>query len=200
MAKEYKFFEVTIPVAVDTAAIGEGFIDNRDVLSFGTMPSTTALSLDKERANARYESIIKELGLYGNENVIDVIVAGGDQDNPPTEIKFKVKFHNDKVVYYYDRINDPTMKTVVGPASELDKVGINSTVVNMTEEDVIKRIVATALAQDSYDNYRDYYDIAVPKNIHKFGPITVSPLGTGVTAAARLADIEGVATFTVVAI
>ena len=58
---EYKVFEVTIPVAVDTAIVGEGFIDDKKSEEFSTQPTAIAQATLKEQANMRWEEILKAM-------------------------------------------------------------------------------------------------------------------------------------------
>lgn len=205
MTSEFKFFRVVLPNTVDTAAVGEGFVDDRNVESFGTLPASLANSLNKERANVRWEEILKALQESGSLGVSDIVKTGGTVDAAPTQIEFTVKYESEKVVWIHDLVTDPTGKTVYGPSSDLDIVGStrNETFTNATEAAVIERAVATALSQPTFSDSREVIDPTTsgtppaPRYVNTFQTVSVTQLGTGGTHALRMANIEGVAGLTV---
>lgn len=203
---EFKYFRVVLPNGVDTATVNEGFIDDKEAEEFSTLPTTDNFSEDKERANMRWEEIIKMIQETGAETVQDIDVTTSDRDDgdvAPTQIDFTVKYRADRIVYMYDLVTDPTGKTVYGPATSLQIAAQPGyTYTNATEAAVIERAIATALAQDTFTDLREVYDptttaggaIAFPQ---QFRTIQCTQLGTGASHAARMANIEGVGGFTV---
>lgn len=204
---EYKYFRVVLPNAVDTAAVGEGFIDDKPEKNFDTLPSSDANATLKEQANMRWEEILKQLKETGAVDVQSVLVTTGDRDDAnitPTQIEFTVKYLSEQIVWMYDLVTDDTGNTVYGPQSLAIANTGGVTYTTATEAAVIERAVATALSQDSYTDQREVYDptttvggaVSFP---NQFKSIAVSPLGTGADHAARMANIEGVGGFTVTA-
>lgn len=198
MVDEHKFFEVTITNAVDTQSVGEGFIDNRKPTSFSSYPTTKDLSVDKERANMRWEEIVKMILETGADDVLDVTWTGGDHDNPPTAVTFKVRYRGDQTVWMTDYVTDDTGKTVYGPQDTLQIAGTNGvTYTNASEAAVVERAIATALSQNAFTDQREIYDPSTAKWTNKFENVTAAPFGTGSTQSARMSSIEGVGAFTV---
>ena len=145
-----KWFRVVLDDAVDTAAVGEGFVDDRTPTEFsGSLPSTLLLSLDKERANMRWQEIVRMLLETGSRDVTSVDKTGGDEDSPPTVISFTVGQDETQVVWMHDLVTDPTGATVYGPASVGGSV---------TELLVIERAIATALSQVAFTDSRQVYN------------------------------------------
>ena len=115
---KFKYFEITLDDAFDSAGTGEGFIDPREATDEafgGTLPTTLALSRDKARANLRWKVIVDALKETGMQDLIDVAVTAGDEDSPPTSITFKAVYESDKLVHAYDLITDTSGATLVGP-------------------------------------------------------------------------------------
>ena len=184
---KFKYFEVVLDDALDSAAAGEGFIDPReatDAAFSGTLPSTLALSRDKARANLRWKLIVDALKESGANDVIDIVVTGGTQDAPPTAITFKAVYESDKLVQAYDLITDTTGGTLFGPTG----LGAGETEIN-----VIERVIANALSEP-VTKARFVYDPTLlgGKNTitKKFEDLTATNLATGATAVIRQTDLE----------
>lgn len=184
---KFKYFEITLDDGLDSAGTGEGFIDPReatDVAFSGTLPSTLALSRDKARANLRWKKIVEALQETGAVDVSDVVVTGGDEDNPPTAITFKAVYESDKLVHAYDLITDTTGATLIGPT------GLGA---GETETNAIERIIANALSQP-VTKARFVYDPTLlgGKNTitKKFEDVTAANLATGAAATNRQLDLE----------
>ncbi|MCK4501335.1 hypothetical protein KAU11_12615 [Candidatus Babeliales bacterium] len=199
---EFKFFRVTIPVAVDTLIVGEGFIDDKASQEFATKPTLDADGILKEQANMRWEEIIKMIQETGASDIQSIDVTTGDRNNAniePTVITFTVKYGADQIVWMYDLVTDNTGQTVYGPASLAiaGKTGVTYT--SATELEVIERAVATALSHDAFTDQREIWVSTLKggSTRSKFDAITVAPFGTGADHAAKMASVEGVVTFTV---
>lgn len=204
---EYKFFRITMPVAVDTAVVGEGFIDDKPEKEFATLPTSIANAALKEQANMRWSEVVKMLQETGSIDVQSILVTTSDRDNSnvaPTQIEFTVKYGADQIVWMHDYVTDASGNTVYGPADLAIANSSGVTYTTATEIAVIERAIATALSQDAYTDQREVYDPTLTTGLavkfaNQFKAITVSPFGTGGTQALRMASVEGVGTFTVAA-
>lgn len=195
---EFKHFRVVLPVAVDTATIGEGFIDSRRTRAFSSLPTTFSLSQDKERAFIRWAAILDGLKLDTSPvSVTDIVETGGSQDSAPSQIDFTVTYKEDDVVYMWDLVASGS--PIYGPSS----VGGTA-----TEVQVIERIIANALARANVDTP----DIFDPTTTAPFGSdntgigvrrviriedLTAAALGTGGDVETRRDNIEAQGSFTV---
>lgn len=201
---EFKYFRIVLPVAVDTATVGEGFIDDKPEKNFTTLPTTKANAILKEQANARWGEIVKMMQETGSIDVQSIEVTTGDRNNAnitPTQIEMTIKYGADSIVWMYDLVTDPTGQTVYGPADMAIANTKGVTYATATELEVIERAVATAISQDTYTDSREIYDptavVGLVKFANQFVDITVQPFGTGATQILRMASVEGVGTFTV---
>lgn len=198
---EFKHFRVVLPVAVDTAGVGEGFIDSRRTRAFTGLPTTFALSQDKERAFIRWAAILDGLKLDTSPvGVTDIVETGGTENSAPSQIDFTVTYKEDDVVYMWDRVATGT--PIYGPASVGGSV---------TEVEVIERMIANALARANVDTP----DIFDPTTTAPFGSdnatigvrriirvedLTAAALGTGGSVETRRDNIEAQGSFTVTAL
>ena len=197
---EYKVFEVTIPVAVDTEAVAEGFIDDKKSEEFATQPTSVTEATLKEQANMRWEEILKAMKDIFQDAIVDIVVTTGDRDDAdvaPTVMAFKIRFMSTQPVWMYDLVTDPTGLTIYGPAEAnlVSRPGFTYT--TATELLVIERAIATALSQDAFTDPREVVDNALTRYSNVFIDVTVAPFGTGGTHALRMASVEGVGTLTV---
>lgn len=192
-----KYFRVTIPAAVDTETVGDGFIDDRKASdnSFTQNSTTNALSLLKATANLRWEKIVDALHDTGADAIVDIDKTGGDEDNAPTVIAFTVVYNEGEVVHMYDLVTDTTGNTIYGPANS--NLSDLHTVTVATEPAVIERAIATTLSRDEYKYRREILTPDKAKNTRTIDDVTVKAFGTGLTHALRMASIEAVGTFTV---
>lgn len=101
--------------------------------NFGGTPTTLAQSLDKERANMRWEAVVAQLGLLISPSWLGEIDKTGTQDGtvPVTAISWTVA---------YDRANYLEIEDSAAPGTMLKGA------------DCIKRLVAIALNQDYISN------------------------------------------------
>lgn len=101
--------------------------------NFGGTPTTLAQSLNKERANMRWEAVIFQLGQLISPSWLGEIEKTGTQDGsaPVTTFAWTVG---------YDRANYLEMEDSLNPGTMLKGV------------DCIKRLVATALSSDLFGN------------------------------------------------
>lgn len=191
---EFKHFRVVLPNAVDTAGpVGEGFIDSRRTRAFTGLPTTFALSQDKERAFVRWAAILHGLAVDSSPvGVTDIVETGGDQDNAPSQIDFTVTYLNEQVVYMYDLV--AAGAPIYGPAN----VDPGSAI---TEAQVIERIIANALARANTDtpDIVDPTGSPLGQNI-RVEDLIAAALGTGATVLARRDNIETIGSFTVTAL
>ena len=183
---KFKYFQVVLDNALDSAGTGEGFIDPREATdaAFSALPSTLALSRDKARANLRWKLILDVLKESGANDVTNIVVTGGDEGTPPTSIVFKVVYESDKLVHAYDLITDTSGVTLIGPT------GLGS---GETEVNVIERLIANSLSEP-VTKERFVYDPTLlgGKNTitKKFETLTAANLATGATAVLRQTDLE----------
>lgn len=198
MATLHKYFRVTIPAAVDTAVVGEGFIDDRNIASFDATPLATndALALDKTIANLRWAEIVKMMNEIACTSVESIDKTGGDQNTVATEIAFTVGFTRDGFLSMIDRVTDITSNTVYGPlAASLASTG--KTLTAATEIQVIERAVASALSQPTFTDQANVVKVSTVTQ-DAFEDVTITQFGTGATQALRMASIEAIAGLTVV--
>lgn len=184
---KFKYFEISLDDALDSAGTGEGFIDPReatDTAFSGTLPSTLALSRDKARANLRWQQVVEALQESGAVDILDIVVTGGSEDTPPTAITFKAVYESDKLVHVYDLITDISGGTLFGPT------GLGT---GETEIQAIERTIANALSVP-VTKPRFVFDPTLlgGKNTitKKFENVTAANLATGAAATVRQADLE----------
>lgn len=184
---KFKYFQIVLDDALDSAATGEGFIDPReatDAAFSGTLPSTLALSRDKARANLRWQQVVEALQESGAVDVLDIVETGGSEDTPPTAITFKVVYESDKLVQVYDLITDTSGATLFGPT------GLGA---GETEIQAIERAITNALAVP-VTKPRFVFDPTLlgGKNTitKKFEEVAAATLATGASDSARRDDLE----------
>lgn len=201
---EFKYFRITLPAAVDTAVIGEGFIDNKPEKNFSTLPTSKANAVLKEQGNMRWGEIVKMLQETGAVDVQSILVTTGDRNNAniaPTQIEMTVKYGANAVVWMYDLVTDGSGQTVYGPAEMAIANSKGVTYTTATELAVVERAVASALSQNAYTDPREIFDptlaVGVIAFANPFIDVTVAPFGAGGTHVLRMASVEGVGTFTV---
>lgn len=195
---EFKHFRVVLPDAVDSNSVGEGFIDSRRTRAFASLPTTFALSQDKERAFIRWAAILDGLKLDTSPvSITDIVETGGNQDSAPSQIDFTVTYKEEDVVYMWDLV--ATGSPIYGPSL----VGGTA-----TEVEVIERMIANALARANVDT-PDIFDptatagYGVPVGASgvrrpiRVEDLTAAALGTGGDVEARRDDIESIGAFTV---
>lgn len=197
---EFKHFRIVLPNAVDTQAVGEGFIDSRRGRAFAGLPTTFAFSQNKERAFIRWESILHGLAIDSSPvSITDIVETGGSEDNAPSQIDFTVTYKSDDVVYMWDLV--ATGSPIYGPA-DVDPESV------ITEILVIERIIANALARDNV-TVPDVFDPTATagygtpagasgvRRVIRVENLTAAALGTGATVLARRDSIENQSGFTV---
>ena len=201
---EFKYFRITLPAAVDTQVIGEGFIDDKPEKNFSTLPTSAANGVLKEQGNMRWGEIIKMLQETGAVDIQSILVTTGNRNDAnitPTQIEMTVKYGANAIIWMYDLVTDDTGQTVYGPAEMAIANTKGATYTTATELAVIERAVATALAQDSYTDSREVFDptntAGLVHHANRFVDVTVAPFGAGGTHVLRMASVEGVGTFTV---
>lgn len=197
---EFKHFRVVLPDVVDTAGVGEGFIDSRRTRAFASLPLTFGLSQDKERAFVRWSAILHGLALDTSPvSVTDIVETGGNQDSATSQIDFTVTYPTEQVVYMYDLV--AAGSPIYGPAS----IDPGSAV---TEVQVIERIIANVLARANTDT-PDIFDPTATtpfgsdnstvgvRRVIRIEDLTAAALGTGGDVETRRDNIEAQAGFTV---
>jgi len=76
--------------------------------------TTLALSQAKQRANSRWNTLVKELNFIANTiGLGDVNITGANLNTQGTEIDFLVSYQNMSVVYTYDELNNNALLTDV---------------------------------------------------------------------------------------
>ena len=174
---EINYYTVTIGALTGGAAPNDGHVDNTTPEQYGASsayPSTNDLSLAKERANMRYEAILRQV----SENiqplqVSGVVATGATEDTPATSFVFTLAY--DKVEYL--RTEDE-----LNPNTYLEGA------------DAVKRWVERALTTDVTMNRFIYKPDPVPLTTNPQGPAIEE-----VTAGAAEAALP-IATVTVAAV
>ena len=205
---EFKHFRVILPNGVDSAGIGEGFIDSRRGRAFPSLASTLALSQDKERAFMRWEAILNGLKVDSSPvSVSDIVETGGSENSAPSQIDFTVTYLTEQVVYVWDMGIDPAAPVIYGPAS-VDPGSV------ITEALVIERIIANALAtvnvtapdqfdptlSNAFEDNQTTASLAGVRRVIQVADLTAAALGTGADVEARRDNIETIMAFTVTAL
>ena len=143
-------------------AENDGHVDNTTPEEYGaqgSFPSTNDLSFEKERANMRYEEIIRQV----SENIsplqiAEVVATGADEDNPATQFEFTLS---------YDRFEYLRTEDELNPGIFLEGA------------DALKRWVERALTSEIVSNRFVYKPDDVPTTTIPQGPaieeITAGP-------------------------
>ncbi len=147
---EYTYYRVVITTLTGGAAPADGGIDNITPEQYGAnadFPTTLDNSLAKERANMRYEEVIRQVSLMIQPILVSAFTsdAGGDQE--ASSFEFTLMFDRDYYVFTIDETSSPDV---------------------ITGADAVKRCVERALIIDIVKN-RQIYDpthsgMAPPKN------------------------------------
>ena len=183
---EINYYTVTIGALTGGADPLDGHVDNKTPEQYGgddpnvplsastTFPSTNALSLTKERANMRYEAIIRQV----SENiqplqVSGVVATGADEDTPATSFVFTLAYDKKEYLRTEDELN----------------LGVF-----LTEDAAIKRWVERALTTSETLNRFIYKPDLVPATAIVQGPAVEK-----VTAGAAEGSLP-IASVTVVAV
>jgi hypothetical protein len=103
------FYTITIGALIGGTELSDGHVDNTTPEAYGalgTFPSTDALSLQKTRANLRYNEIISRLG----ENIqplqiSNIIATGASADTPATSFEFTVAYDRIEYLRTEDELN-----------------------------------------------------------------------------------------------
>ncbi len=174
---EINYYTVTVGALTGGAAPDDGHVDHTTPEEYGAttgFPATKLLSLTKERANMRWEAILRQVSLEIQPLQISSVVAtGADEDTPATSVEFTLAY--DKVEYL--RTEDE-----LSPGSFLTDIA------------AIKRWVERALTTDHTSNRYIYNPDVVPTTSIIQGPMIES-----VTAGAPEASVP-IASITVVAV
>lgn len=172
-----KYYNVSITKIGSDA---EGFIDHVLVQNYETPPSTFALSLSKERANMRYEAMLREV----SENISPLFVL--DQDNggatvsaPGTAFSCTLAYDRPEYLYTDDETDPGT---------------------TLTGTDALTRQIARCLIRDIVQT-RQVYD---PTNVDGITAgneeymeiVTASTIATGGNLAALITNAESAITVT----
>lgn len=155
---EINYYTVTIGALTGGAAPKDGHVDHKTPEQYGadspapstTFPSTEALSLAKERANMRYEAIIRQV----SENIQPLQISGvvataADQDTPATSFVFTLAYDRKEYLRTEDELNPGVF---------------------LLEGDAIKRWVERALTTDATENRFFYNPELVPTTAIISGP------------------------------
>lgn len=174
---EINYYTVSIAALTGGAAPDDGHVDHTTPEEYGTttgFPTTKLLSLTKERANMRWEAILRQISMEIQPlQVSSVVATGATKDAPATAFEFTVAY--DKVEYL--RTEDET-----SPGTFL------------TGAPAIKRWVERALTTDHTFNRFIYNPDVVPTTAIIQGPMIES-----VTAGAPEASVP-IATVTIAAV
>lgn len=140
------YYDVAITTLTGLGADGGGFIDAKKVEGYmadGTTPSNVAASINKERANVRYESLVGKLGLMANLYVSNVVATGANASTAPSAFSFTLESeHGNECLVTTALVGEPSANTV------------------LTGADAIKRVIARSLVENHVD-FGDYYDPTV---------------------------------------
>lgn len=145
--------EILLPiyyrVEIDASGLGgaapaDGFVDHTKPEEYSAFPTNNTLSLQKERANMRWEEVVRQVSeKISPVYVLEIEATGADQDNPAT--LFSVTFGYDREEYIFTEDED-------NPGTTLSAV------------DAVKRWVARALIVDLVENRYIYYPDVVNGN------------------------------------
>lgn len=178
---EINYYTVTIGALTGGAAPADGHVDHKTPEQYGaddvnvplaastTFPSDNDLSLAKERANMRYEAIIRQV----SENIQPLQISGvvataADQDTPATSFVFTLA---------YDRVEYLRTEDELNPG------------VFLLEGDAIKRWVERALTTDATENRFIYKPDLVPTTLIVQGPAVEEVVAGKAEAALPIASV-----------
>ena len=147
---EFNYFRVVITGIANGAAPANGGVDPKTPEEYGAdsaLPSTTALALEKERANMRWEEVLRQTSFEIQPVFLADVTTNADEDNPGTNVSFTLVYDKKEYLRTEDELTpgtflngDPLRETVSGNAT-----------------DVIQRYVARALNADIIQN-REIFD------------------------------------------
>lgn len=149
---EYVHYRVIIDLSSYAAnmAPNDGGVDNRTPEQYGedgatpddystTFPSDKDASLAKERANVRWEEILRQVSEIITPDVRKITKTGSPTaDDPPQTIEFTLSYNREEYVYTYNSEDDPS--------------GIEY----LNGEDAITRQIARALSVTRIENRSIY--------------------------------------------
>jgi hypothetical protein len=159
---EINFYTVTIGALAGGPAPADGHIDNKTAQQYGfdsivndgpstTFPTTNVLALAKERANMRYEAIIRQISdVIQPIQISGVVATGADEDTEATSFVFTVAYDRKEFLRTEDELNLGTF---------------------LTEAAAIKRWIERALITDSVENREIFKPDVVPTTTVVQGPI-----------------------------
>ena len=173
---EINYYTVTIGALIGGAAPKDGHVDHitpEQYGALGSFPTTDALSLTKERANMRYEAIIRQV----SENIQPLQVSGvvataADEDTPATSFVFPLSYDKKEYLRTEDELNPGVF---------------------LTEDAAIKRWVERALTTDVTMNRYVYKPDFVPATAIIYGPAIESVVAEAAEAALPIATVAVVA-------
>lgn len=182
---EINYYTVTIGALTGGAAPKDGHVDNKTPEQYGaddtnvpllastTFPSTNDLSLTKERANMRYEAIIRQI----SENIqplqiSGVVAAAADQDTPATSFVFTLAYDRVEYLRTEDELNAGVF---------------------LEGADALKRWVERALINDITENRFIYKPDNVPTTAIVQGPAVEEVVAEAAEAALPIATVAVVA-------
>lgn len=149
-----KYFRVEIAGINEGTAPADGGVDPKAPEEYGAdgaFPSSTALSLAKERANMRWEEVLRQCAERVDPIFIMNVVTNADEDTAGTDVEFTLVYDKPEYLTTADELTpgtvingDPLRETTTGDAT-----------------DAIKRYVARALVADVIQN-REIYDPDTP--------------------------------------
>jgi len=103
----------------------------------GSIPTTFANSTAKERGNQRFVSMIAQLQLMANCDLVEIVATGANANTAPSKFEFDLVFeHGDSVLVTNDESNPGEVLTGI---------------------DAIKRCIARMMIEDRED-FSDIYD------------------------------------------
>ena len=180
---EINYYTVTIGALTGGAAPDDGHVDFTTVEEYGAtsgFPTTDVLALAKERANMRWEAIVRQLGTETHPlQISGAVAAAADEDTPATSVDFTVAY--DRVEYLR------TEDTEDSPGTFL------------TGTAAIKRWVERALVIDHTFLRQTYDPFTLADALPNPGEFAVGPEVKSVTAGAPEASLP-IATISVVAV
>jgi len=167
------YFDIAI-TSLTAAAPADGFVDNKNPEDYVALPASEILSDAKERANMRYEAIVR----YISENISPLsttnhVATGADVDTEATDFTFRVSYDREEYLSTEDEDNLGTF---------------------LLGTDAIKRWVGRALSSDVTSNRYFYNPTLVGGNTVAQGSI-IKEVTAG-KAAADVATAEAAITVT----
>lgn len=176
-----KYFRVQVTGILEATAPADGGVDPKTPEEYGAggnFPTSTALSLAKERGNMRWEAILRQAAERIDPIFIMNVVTNANQDTAGTDIEFTLVYDKPE---YLTTPDESTPGTILNGDPLRETVSGNAT-------NVITRYVARALVADVIQN-REIFDPDTPDEGNTDQFIQVTAEGPEIDIASAEAKI-----------